>query len=1080
MPNLKELTCSVEWDSPATPLQEFRTTYGDGYVETFIAVPEVPNPFSIHLQSHGFIAPGLSMFVYMDGVYQCNRNRRNLRVQDGTSQINRTEIDFRVRQKEQLSGDGTFTGRPWHFTKLNFGSSLVLEIRLLLTDFLRIAQDTNDNADGSAPSNGEYIGTIEVVVLRCEAPDRTNKSQSSATKLLVKGKTKVSSKTPPESSKSANVKPIQKSKQKGKAKTKAKRQTFGLDGASDDPDPPDPPNGARTNAQNDPSGNWTMPPAPVGDVKGQGWDNWTMPATTNENSSSKGWNDVGNAPLAEEKPEKGTTEMTSASENVHQPVNGSQALQKGSQNESQAGNHKSRKQRRKARKGRFPPSRNDSQQDPSQQIPNQNGDQGADSVHLRGGGRSTQSVTSRRSGGRDSPLVVNNSIVYNGVGSPPPLSSGPPAARDFWTNMEANNLVNGPRKVNYTKPAAATTPWGELPQPEAKAKVDDWNTGGNGMPGAWDVADNKSGGNDGATSDWNQGEDGAQTNGTDWNNANDQQEANGGGWQGSEEQNDTSVYDNPVHDTNANSWNTEHAGAGPHNEPWNANASNLVQEMSTEEPQVVNTDHEPEVEDTAPAGKGKGKKGRKQRQAKAGKQKGKGSMFDWLNPYAKEESEPLEGPDVSPTYNKSPSPTAANPSSPKSKKEASPKGAETAMAGDDTQAQAQPSFPASSTYEAKPYWSSWRDRATLEETSINDNGLVKAEGLQYTFPSDLIERKKVSHQIRPSIPARYSHKVSRPKYIDSFETPYAVFVFQYRDKDIIEEMLNTSVIESEADEKQRLSSLPKSQLVEELMKAKSQGSSNAASGSHHSSDKATFKSNPFNVPLSPNVSALTQKLSNLESSKAPTPEKVGGWLESASGNGNGNGESAWTIQNTTSPKAKEGSEGKGSQKGSDAGKGNANTSAWNNRSWDNTSQKSDGKNKTDTWDTQAVTDDNNSQENATSSAWNTNTHNNETNPASNNNNDDDAAWGWGNLDPSTIIAAEEPHNDAAAGSAWDVPATNDDHNDNDNDNYANDSTWNNNDNNNDNDNQEENNNTNEENEDTTWGASGFGGQNTSW
>ena len=42
----------------------------------------LPSPFSVHLTSHGYTAPGLAMFVYVDGVYQVNRNRHNSKIPD--------------------------------------------------------------------------------------------------------------------------------------------------------------------------------------------------------------------------------------------------------------------------------------------------------------------------------------------------------------------------------------------------------------------------------------------------------------------------------------------------------------------------------------------------------------------------------------------------------------------------------------------------------------------------------------------------------------------------------------------------------------------------------------------------------------------------------------------------------------------------------------------------------------------------------------------------------------------------------------------------------------------------------------
>lgn len=125
MPNLKQLTCHVEWSTSNLPLQEFQTSYADGFVETYIAVPAIPTPFSVHLRSRGYIAPGLAMFVYMDGEYQCNRNRTNLKIPDGTSMKKQTEVEFLVRQKEEITGDGSFRGKQWRFGTLNIGLSIL-------------------------------------------------------------------------------------------------------------------------------------------------------------------------------------------------------------------------------------------------------------------------------------------------------------------------------------------------------------------------------------------------------------------------------------------------------------------------------------------------------------------------------------------------------------------------------------------------------------------------------------------------------------------------------------------------------------------------------------------------------------------------------------------------------------------------------------------------------------------------------------------------------------------------------------------------------------------------------------------
>ena len=127
MPTLKQLTCTIEWSTSGTslPLPEYQTSYSDGIVETYIAVPPLPTPFSIRLKSDGYIAPGLSMFVYIDGEYQCNRGRNNLKIPDGRIPTNQTEVNFVLRQKEEAIAPGDFFGKAWRFEKVK-GCLLVL------------------------------------------------------------------------------------------------------------------------------------------------------------------------------------------------------------------------------------------------------------------------------------------------------------------------------------------------------------------------------------------------------------------------------------------------------------------------------------------------------------------------------------------------------------------------------------------------------------------------------------------------------------------------------------------------------------------------------------------------------------------------------------------------------------------------------------------------------------------------------------------------------------------------------------------------------------------------------------------
>lgn len=149
MPTLKQLACTLEKEPSRTPLTEYGTSYSDGFVETHVAVPDERTGFGIHLHSHGYIAPGLAMFVYIDGVYQCNRHRHSLLVPDGTITPEFYEVDFHVFQQEEKVGKGKFLGRAWSFNTL-------------------ATEDKTTNVTDTILGN---IGTIEVVVRRlCPPP----------------------------------------------------------------------------------------------------------------------------------------------------------------------------------------------------------------------------------------------------------------------------------------------------------------------------------------------------------------------------------------------------------------------------------------------------------------------------------------------------------------------------------------------------------------------------------------------------------------------------------------------------------------------------------------------------------------------------------------------------------------------------------------------------------------------------------------------------------------------------------------------------------------------------------------------
>ncbi|KAJ4342778.1 hypothetical protein N0V95_006872 [Ascochyta clinopodiicola] len=148
MPSLKDLSCSIELSGDQQPLQEFGTVYGDALVETFISIPKKQQAFTIHLSSQNFIAQGIAMYVFIDGIYQCNRNKQNLKPRQPPDR--RSLVDFRARQKEERQEDGSMIAQEWTLDQLGHAPT-----------------------DSSSPKIFQNNGSIEVIVLRCAGSRNT-------------------------------------------------------------------------------------------------------------------------------------------------------------------------------------------------------------------------------------------------------------------------------------------------------------------------------------------------------------------------------------------------------------------------------------------------------------------------------------------------------------------------------------------------------------------------------------------------------------------------------------------------------------------------------------------------------------------------------------------------------------------------------------------------------------------------------------------------------------------------------------------------------------------------------------------
>ena len=129
MPKLKQLDCQVKWAGSNVPLKEYHVSYGDGFVRSYVAVPPIATPFYIQLKSNGFIAPGLAMFVYIDGEYHCNRNRCNLKSVNEAAAKHEIEVDIIVRQREKLIPGGQFVAKQWRFRPDHTGIIEVVVLR---------------------------------------------------------------------------------------------------------------------------------------------------------------------------------------------------------------------------------------------------------------------------------------------------------------------------------------------------------------------------------------------------------------------------------------------------------------------------------------------------------------------------------------------------------------------------------------------------------------------------------------------------------------------------------------------------------------------------------------------------------------------------------------------------------------------------------------------------------------------------------------------------------------------------------------------------------------------------------------
>lgn len=131
----------------------------------------------------------------------------------------------------------------------------------------------------------------------------------------------------------------------------------------------------------------------------------------------------------------------------------------------------------------------------------------------------------------------------------------------------------------------------------------------------------------------------------------------------------------------------------------------------------------------------------------------------------------------------------------------------------------------------KSYWSEINSRSTTVPASYGTakGDVLKARAAFYpearprAVSQDVADRAKLSHQVQAGQGILYDAKKVRPKYIDSFEKPYAVFVFKYRSKEKIDEIFGGHPKEDKYNRgnwRDRMQEASKEDLIENMIKMK--------------------------------------------------------------------------------------------------------------------------------------------------------------------------------------------------------------------------------------------------------------------
>ena len=520
---------------------------------------------------------------------------------------------------------------------LTLVQQLSLACQIAVTDDCHAVDSPNGESKQRAPHDGEYVGTIEVVVLRClPATDDMTKSTSISYKTAKHRQVKDGSSTssdepsdtdhsrfpivydgPGDSYPALTRIPQAMPKRKFNFKNQYSLKALGLDGSWDrdneaksitgdksDWDKPIPP---QEGQKFDTKGSWGDPSSPKAEVKVKALASWDNPPLPKEEAKIDTWGswcdkpasppkgerkdkgawgawDVSNVP--KEGPPKGRIEMTSGTTGVWHPSSQTATSNPDSGNgsaRSNSGGDSTAHTEAPRTRGRHSRTSSNHQHGPV--------------MRLRGGAPGSYMVSTPGTGHQTPTVIVN---INNG----PPANNGPPPPRDWMAEAKKEREQSKGKKSPTSPASPANDPWTtDLPpyDPSQDAAFNgsgdkdgkgDWGRKGNSkqMPGAWDDTGNDDWVNTSGQDnfDWNAGGNDKDkgNNDSSWDNAGndpfqdapkDDAKTNNDSWGNN---NDTEQHDdwNAGGDNQDTSWGADNTNDNGQDNSWGADTDNKDQQ----------------------------------------------------------------------------------------------------------------------------------------------------------------------------------------------------------------------------------------------------------------------------------------------------------------------------------------------------------------------------------------------------------------------------------------------------------------------------------------------------------------------